>query len=76
MFYKISKAQAQTLGKFEYAKNQMFDPFAGEQSDGYYLVSETMYEALKNSAAFKKLDWGSLSKISDTQLNPKLPDSK
>lgn len=26
-FYKITKAEAELIGKFEYAPNQIFDPF-------------------------------------------------
>lgn len=56
-FYKITKEQAQLIGKFEYEKWQMFDPFVGEQKDGTYLVDEKMYQLLKERSEFKKLDF-------------------
>lgn len=75
-YYKITKAQADTLGKIVYAPQQAFDPYVNEQTDGTYLVSEKMYNVLKEHTNFKKLTWGSLTKISDAQVAPKTTDSE
>lgn len=62
-FYKITKAQAEAMGKFFYDKNKMFDPFAGETKDGYYLVTEDMYQIVKERIEFKKVDFGKITTV-------------
>lgn len=67
-FYKITKEQAQQIGKFSEA-GYTFDPFVGEQKDGTYLVSEKLYEVLKGSDNLKKVDFSKLEKISGNKID-------
>ena len=68
-FYKITKAQASTLGKIMYAKNHQFDPFVSEQKDGTYLVSEKMVLLLKTTLS--KVDFTKRPKITKEQIDAK-----
>ena len=70
-YYKITKDQANLLTRFSYAPNQDFDPFVGEQVDGSYLVSEKVYELLKNREEFQKVDFSVKTKIEYEKLNTK-----
>lgn len=70
-FYKISKEQADLLGKIEYAKNQMFDPYCGETKDHHYLVSEEMYLMLKERTEFSKVDFKKKTKIKKSDIELK-----
>jgi hypothetical protein len=65
-FYKITKAQADLLGRFEYQKNFAFDPYCSEQKDGTFLVSEEMYLKLKENSIIKKIDFTKVTKIATT----------
>ena len=71
-FYKITKAQAELIGQFEYAPNQMINPFVGEQVDGCYLVSEKCYELLKDHEKIKQVDFAKCEKLSEDNLNTKI----
>jgi hypothetical protein len=66
-YYKITPAQAALIGKFNYSTFEAIDPFVGEQKDGSYLVSETVYNLLKERTEIKKVDFTKLTKIPDTQ---------
>ena len=68
-FYKITKAEAELIGKFEYAPNQICDPFCGEQMDGNYLVSEAVYKLLKDRAEFKKVNFSNKQLVGKDFLN-------
>lgn len=70
-FYKITKEQADLIGKITYAKNQMFDPYCGETEDGYYLVSETMYQMLKDRSEFTKVDFTKQTKLEKSLITLK-----
>ena len=70
-FYKITKDQANTIGRFEYAPYQMLDPFVGEQEDGTYLISEAVYELLKNRDEIKKIDFSKCELIEKDKLKTK-----
>jgi hypothetical protein len=67
-YYKITKAEADLLGRFEYAPNMAFDPYCSEQKDGTYIVSETMYLILKNNDKFKTVNFESKTKVNDTKV--------
>ena len=64
-FYKITKAEAFLIGRFEYLPNKMVDPFMGEQKDGTYLVSEKMYKLLNQNPNFQKVDFTKLELIDE-----------
>lgn len=70
-FYKITKDQADLIGRFEYAQNKVIDPFVGEQNDGTYLVSEYMYELLKERDEIKKVDFSKCELITKEELDTK-----
>lgn len=70
-FYKISKTDANKVGKFEYGNGQVFDPFCSEQVDGTYLVSESMINLLVNNENIQKVDWTQLEMIDSNQINTK-----
>jgi hypothetical protein len=70
-YYKITKEQADLLGKIMYAKNQMFDPYCGETKDHNYLVSEEMYLTLKERTEFSKVDFTKKSKINKSDIELK-----
>ena len=65
-FYYITKKQARDLGKITYGKNQVFDPFCGETSQGFYLISETMYNVIKSLPQAASINW-SLSKFTSKE---------
>ena len=71
-YYKITKAEADLLGRFEYEKNHAFDPYCSEQKDGTYLVSEKMYLILKDNDKFKLVNIKSKEKISDLEKDDKV----
>jgi hypothetical protein len=68
-FYKLTKQQADTLGRFEYAPNQVFDPYINDGYDNYY-VSQEMYDLLKDTEQFKKLDFGDLPTVDKIDFKP------
>lgn len=65
-YYKITPAQAALIGRFNYSSFEAIDPFVGEQKDGSYLVSETVYNLLKERTEIKKVDFTKLSLINET----------
>lgn len=65
-FLKISKQQAETIGYFEYKPQHFFDPYTREQKDGTFLVSTEVYEVLKDTDQFKKVDWTSVESTNET----------
>lgn len=67
-FYKITPEEANTIGRFDYDINRSFDPFCGEQIDGSYLVSEEMYNLLKEHENFKKVDFSKKELIEEKDL--------
>ena len=74
--YKITKADADLLGRFEYAPNEAFDPYCSEQDDGTFIVSETIYNILRDHPRFKKVNWSLKEKIQFEQLNTKQKDDR
>lgn len=76
MFYKVSEVQAEVIGRFEYSPNEYFDPFINEQTDNTYLISETMYQLLKDTEQFKKIDFSQLVTITIDQLSNKVISNK
>ena len=69
-FYKITKEEADLIGRIMYSQCQMFDPYCGETEDGFYLIEDSVYELLKDREEFKKIDFLSKTKINkeDIQL--------
>ena len=45
-YYKITKAEADLLTKFSYAKEEAFNPYCSEQKDGCFIVSDLMLKKL------------------------------
>lgn len=72
MFYKLNISQAETLGKFEYETNKRFDPYITDGDNNYY-VSEEMYQLLKDTPQFKKLDFTKLTTVDKIEFNVQLP---
>lgn len=66
-YYKITPAQAALIGRFNYSSFEAVDPFVGEQKDGSYLVSEKIYNLLKERVEIKKVDFTKLSLIDETK---------
>lgn len=48
-FYHITKKQANDIGVVQLSKGFAFDPRVGEQTNGFYLVEESVYEQIKNT---------------------------
>ncbi len=71
-FYKISKENAELIGRFMYDQHKMFDPFVNEQKDGTYLVSSDMYELLKQRAEIIKVDFTKLALIDKLAIDSKI----
>jgi len=71
-YYKITAAQATSIGKFNYSSFEAIDPFVGEQKDGSFLVSETIYNLLKDRPEFKKFDWSAKTPVPKEELDPKV----
>lgn len=70
-YYKITKEDADILGRFEYAPNHLFDPYCSEQKDGTYLVSEKMYQILKENQKIVDLNIKDKSKVTDETKDTK-----
>jgi hypothetical protein len=71
-FFKISKTDANKIGRFEYENGCMFDPFCSEQVDGTYLVSVVLVSELADNENIKKVDFSKLTKINSSQINNKV----
>ena len=56
IYYKVTKSQAEILGEFSYGEIN-FSPFVRPQTDSTYIVASDMYEILKDTDQFKKIDW-------------------
>jgi len=65
-YYKITAAQATSIGKFNYSSFEAIDPFVGEQKDGTFLVSETIYNLLKDRPEIQRVDFTGRPKIDET----------
>lgn len=72
-YYKISSSDANAIGYFEYAKNQALDPFAGEQVDGTFIISDICYDLLKDHSRLEKIDFSKKEKVNGEDLIPKNP---
>lgn len=68
--YKITKAQADLIGYFEYEPHMAINPYCSEQKDGTFLVSEEMIQVLK-SLGINKIDFSKLAKITLEQKDDK-----
>ena len=55
-FYKITQEQADLLGEFSH-NNINFSPYVRQQKDDTFIVSQSIYELLKDTEQFKKIDW-------------------
>ena len=73
-FYKITKEEADAIGRFEYATNQAFDPYVSEQTDGTFLVSQSLYNLLKEEEEIKKVDFEKKQTISKNELDTKIKE--
>ena len=71
-YYKITKDQAALIGKIMYAENRQFDPFVNEQTDGTYLVSDDMYNLLKERDEIKKVDFTKRPLIEKKSIDSKI----
>lgn len=74
-YFKITKADADKLGAFEYAPHQAFDPFCSEQKDGTYLVRQEMFDLLFLTEEFQKVEWDKKQLIDTKDLDTKPVDS-
>lgn len=63
--YKITRQIAELIGRFEYAKNQWFDPFACEQEDGTFLVGKNVIQQLKDHPKVKLVNWDEVQIIDE-----------
>lgn len=70
-YYKITKAEADLIGRFEYDTNRAIDPYVNEQKDGTYLVSETMYNILKDHPKIKQVNFSVKTPIEKEALDTK-----
>ena len=73
LFYKITKAEADLLDRFEYAPYQAFDPYCSEQVDGSFIVSEEIQKLLKDHPKFKLINWAK-TKITKEDVDAGLKD--
>ena len=69
-FYKISKTDANTIGKFYYGE-ELFNPFCSEQVDGTYLVSVDLVNQLATNENITKVNWSGMTIINESQINNK-----
>lgn len=60
--YKITRQIAELIGRFEYAQNQWFDPFACEQKDGTFLIGEILISNLMHYDKINQIDWAKIPK--------------
>jgi len=63
--YKITRQIAELIGRFEYAQNQWFDPFACEQEDGTFLVGKNVIQQLKDHPKVKLVNWDEVQIIDE-----------
>lgn len=73
-FYKISKTQAEAIGKFEYQTNQFFDAMAAPQKDGTYLISASLAYDLQILKPFENFDFKSTPIVSELNNDPIIVD--
>jgi hypothetical protein len=71
LFYKITKADAEIIGYFQYPVDCAFNPFCAEQMDGTFLVSVSLVEELKDNPNIQKVDWTSMEIIPANESNLK-----
>lgn len=63
-FYVITKEQADLLTRFEYEPGKVFDPYITDGNGNYY-VSNEMYNLLKDTPQFKKIDFTQLQTVNE-----------
>ena len=68
-YFKLTQQQADTLGRFEYAPNQVFDPYINDGYGNFY-VSQEMYDLLKDTEQFKKLNFTKLPTVNKIDFKP------
>lgn len=69
LFTEITDEQANLIGAFEYAPGAFFSPFVGKQVNGNYVVSKQMYDQLKNTEQFQRMDWSNAEWVEREDLN-------
>lgn len=67
-YYIITKHQAKQLGRIDYAKGKRFDPFVGEQTNGFYVVSEELYNEIKTRPEFENVSFANTKKTNTLNL--------
>ena len=70
-YYTITPEQADLITQFTYAENKQVNPYVGKQINGDFLVSKKVYEILKDTPKFKKIDWSTVPLVPENELNPK-----
>jgi hypothetical protein len=73
-FFKITKTQAEQIGKFEYKPNEFFDATAAPQKDGSYLISAELARNSENTEKFKDIDFDTCEIIRADQNDPVIMD--
>lgn len=57
LFTGLTKSEADTIGEFEFSTGNVFSPYGRKWSNGNYTISKDMYDLLKDTEQFKKIDW-------------------
>jgi hypothetical protein len=68
-FYIITPSEATLITKFMYGEYLEFDPFVGEQVDGNFIVEEIMYNLLKDTEQFGRVDWAGKTLVPQDELH-------
>ena len=70
-YYKITPQEADLIGSFVCPDGSVFEPKAGEQMDGSFIVGEDKYNDLIDTEQFLRINWNEKTLIEQTDLNPK-----
>lgn len=68
IYYKLNSSQANLLGRFEISSNNFFEatPYMGG-----FIVSELVYQELKDTDKFKLINWEELETINELEHSNK-----
>lgn len=75
-YYAITKHQANKIGRIDYDNGKRFDPFVGEQTSGFYIINEVIYNEIKTRPEFEGVSFDNTKLTSDINLRTFQKDEK
>ncbi len=68
-YSELTPEKSNSIGEFEYAPGKIFSPFVGKQKNGNTICSREMYELLKDTEQFKRVDWSGSEWVTKEELD-------